>query len=415
MPDRKPFYGWYLVGFTCICYGLGITPAYVTWGIVSETIIGELDFSRGQTGAIFGLFTFLYSAVGPLCGYLQGRIGIRTTMTGGALLAAFGAFMAARADTMWDFLLFFSICGGGGIGLSTIVPAQTIAQNWFLKNRAKAIAIIFASGGVVGFVWPRFVLPGLLDAGGWRFAFTCIGWVSVVIAALCWAAIRDTPEALGQNRDGKDVPPPAPDNTVAAFDPDTWTAAEAMRTPQFLLIVLCGIAYALPWGVVAAHGALHLGDLGYTRDYAAALIGMMFLVSIAGRLSGSLGDWVNPRHVLAIALVLEALGTGGLLIANTPLVARILFVMIGLGFGAAYVSIPVVFADFFGRRAFATTSGTRLLITGVFNALAPYLSGEAYDRLQSYAIPFITLMILGLIGAVAAFLCPKPVHHSQRE
>jgi MFS family permease len=82
--------------------------------------------------------------------------------------------------------------------------------------------------------------------------------------------------------------------------------------------------------------------------------------------------------------------------------------LIGLGFGAAYVSIPVVFTDYFGRAAFGVTSGTRMLITGVFNGIAPYLAGYAFDLHKSYAIPFWGLFAVALIGAVAAAAARNP-------
>ena len=51
-----------------------------------------------------------------------------------------------------------------------------------------------------------------------------------------------------------------------------------------------------------------------------------------------------------------------------------IFILIGIGFGMSYISIAAAFSSFFGRKAFATTTGTRFLIGGVFNAAMPPLA-----------------------------------------
>ena len=70
---------------------------------------------------------------------------------------------------------------------------------------------------------------------------------------------------------------------------------------------------------LVAHGRLHLEDLGFSTAMAASVLGTMILVSIAGRLTGSLGDFIKPERVLAVGLVLEGLGVVGLLYAGNDL------------------------------------------------------------------------------------------------
>jgi hypothetical protein len=84
------------------------------------------------------------------------------------------------------------------------------------------------------------------------------------------------------------------------------------------------------------------------------------------------------------------------------MIANVSIALIAVGFGAAYVSIPVVFSHFFGRRAFSVTTGIRMTITGVFSGLGPWLAGLAFDANGSYTIPFVGLMAVGLAGAAAA-------------
>jgi MFS family permease len=187
-----------------------------------------------------------------------------------------------------------------------------------------------------------------------------------------------------------------------------WTAAEAMRTPQFYLMVLCGLGYAVPWYVLNAHGRLHLQDLGMSPQVAAAILGSMALVSTFGRLGGFLADVLTPTKALGIALVIEAAGSALLLIAREQPLAYAAVIMIGIGFGVSYIAIAAAFSSFFGRKAFATTTGTRFLIGGVFNAAMPPLAGLAYERTGSYTPAFIGLVVIGLTGAVVALTLRPP-------
>jgi len=401
------FYGWIVVGAACFCYGLGISPAYYGFPTFADDIIETLNFSREDYGSIFGLFVFLYSAASPLAGLLQSKIGIRNTMVAGALLAAAGFLVVSQAHDKTGFFIGFSVLGGLGVGLSTIVPTQTLGQNWFLKRRATAIALIMCAGGIVG---PGVTLSAqwTMDnlAGGWRTGLMGMSAVSIVVAIVAFFFIKDKPEDIGLHRDGADEDPAAAESAVDTNN--EWTPGRALRTKQFWFMVVAGIAYAVPWGVAISHGKLHMQDKGMEVVVAAAIIGIAGWFSIVGRLSGVIGDKISPQKVAAVALVLEGIGMAGFYFVQNKLFGYSCIFLIGVGFGATYISIPVIFSDFFGRKAFATTAGVRILITGVFNGLGPKLAGRMYDQYESYFIPFMTLSVICFVGAVAAALSKHP-------
>ena len=112
--------------------------------------------------------------------------------------------------------------------------------------------------------------------------------------------------------------------------------------------------------------------------------------------------------VLGIALIIETVGVACLILANSTTLVYIAVIMIGWGFGAGYISISVVFSDFFGRRAFGATTGIRFLIGGIIGALAPWGAGKIADETGSYTIAFVILLVIGCVGAVTALLCRHP-------
>ena len=308
MTERpKLFHGWIIVGAACFCYGFGISPAYYSWGFYFPEIEAELGFTRTDLGWVFGVFTFLYSAISALGGILQNRIGIRNTMILGALMAATGFVVVSQAHTKMAFLIGFSVLGGCGIGLSTILPCQTLGQNWFLKRRALAIALIMSSGGFVAPLITKtdmWVIENMDN--GWRSGWLIIAGVSTLTAVVAYFFIKDSPESIGQHRDGADANDAAAIE-AASKDPG-WSGWQALRTKQFFLITIAGIAYATPWGVVISHGRSHLTDNGLELSAIAAVMGMVGWFSIGGRLTGMLGDRISPQSIAAVALVLEGIG-----------------------------------------------------------------------------------------------------------
>ena len=100
--------------------------------------------------------------------------------------------------------------------------------------------------------------------------------------------------------------------------------------------------------------------------------------------------------------------------ADTPLSAYACVVLLGVGYGAAYISIPVVFAHLFGRSAFVGTAGLRIAITGLAGYVAPTWAGAAADRTGSYSGPLIVMVLFSLLGALAIFYTRRPQRRATR-
>jgi MFS family permease len=227
------------------------------------------------------------------------------------------------------------------------------------------------------------------------------------VAAIAALFLRNKPEDLGLLPDGRERDE-SPSARAVVEDEPRWTALQALRTPHFFVATFAALANQLPWAIVTAHGRIHLEDLGFTSAAAAAILGVRVGVSTAGRLTAALGDFFSPTRVLGLALVVVALGCGGLVMARTIPLATAFIVLLGLGYGAAYISIPVVFGYFFGRHAFAGTSGFRIAILAVSGWLGPRWAGAAADASGSYLGTFVVLAILCAAGAAAILLCPRP-------
>ena len=402
------FYGWRMLPFAWLIYGLGAAPFY-SWGFFLPEMLADLELNRGTGGLAFTVWSFFGGVVAPLIGICLTRFGPRPVFTAGFLVVSVAYYLTSRAQDRWDVLLYFGLFAGLTHTFSTVLPTQTLATNWFLRWRASAMAFLLVAAGLLGPLIVKFD-AALLNAGGtWRDGWEIIAGLCALLGVLSFLALRNSPESMGQLRDGaRSLGELQVSSDSEAETSDQWTAREAIRTPQFALMVLCGLGYAVPWGVVTVHGRLHLQDNGFGVDAAAGLIGLMILLSTFGRLSGALGDKVSPPRLLSVALAMEGTGMALFLFAGTISQARIALILLGLGFGMAYISQAATFARFFGRRAFATTTGVRFAIGAVPGASVPWLSGWVFDTQGSYTIPFLAIAGVTLAGSVVAFLLRPP-------
>ncbi len=416
---QRPYYGWFLVGVGTYIYGFSISPGYYSWGFFAPELIADLGLTRQQIGDIFGLRGLVASGSAVLVGLALTRWGLRRVVPVGALVAAAGFFLLSRANSLWQLYWFYGVVVAFGTSFASVLPAQTLAMNWFERYRARATAIIFIGGAVVGtLVTPVDAL--ILRHGSWRLGWLIIGGLMVSVSLVAAIFLRDRPEDMGLRRDGDPPREREPEaeleedeqEEAAAPEPPTpstgMTATLAVRTPQFWALTFVAIVNAVPWTVFSVHGRLHFEDLGFSTTLAAALLGIRVGVSTLGRLAGSAGDFVSAMKVLAAALLLAATGLGGLLIAETPPLAYVAVILLGIGYGAGYISIPVAFGDFFGRAAFAGTSGLRISIVGIALWLAPRWAGAAADTRGTYDAAFTVIAGLCVTGAVVAFFTRKP-------
>ncbi len=374
-------------------------------------MMAEIGLTREQIGSMFGAFTLTYAVVSPLAAVAMDRFGMRIVVTVGSLIAAVGFYSVGDAETATDLYWRYAFIGGFGLGLSTVLPATAIPVFWFKRFRARASAIILMGAAVVGaIVTPVDAI--LLEYGTWRDIWSVIAMISVGVAVLSALALRNSPEDMGQIPDGRELEAPTERQSMHdAAEAANWSAWGAIKTPQYAILTFAALANALPWRVFTAHGRLHFEDLGFVPTVAAAILGVRVAMSGLGRLSGSLGDFLLPNRVQAIALTATGIGLAGLLIADTPLQAYVCVAFMGLGFGAGYVSSSVTFAYFFGQRAFLFANGLQIALIGAAGWIGPTWAGAAADQSGNYTATFVVLLVLSFFGAVAIFFCRPPIRH----
>ncbi len=257
----------------------------------------DLMQAFNATGTVIGLLSamYFYSYAGFMVpgGVLIDSLGPRWVIAGGGAVMGLGSLAMGLASSP------AALFGGRllvGLGAAvTFTGALKIAASWFPPSHFGTMSAVTATVGVLGALVGSAPLAALAEATSWRGALIVIGAITLAIAALCAALVRDAPlRAAGATRTAslQEVL----DGTLRVLrNPYTW--------PPFLcfFFLYASIGNFFLWSVP------FLRDVyGLTTTRAAlyaSLPSMALLVS--GPLTGYLSDRVLRRRKLPyVALVI---------------------------------------------------------------------------------------------------------------
>lgn len=407
------FYGWILLGALCLIYLLGIGPAFYGFGVVLGPTAEALGASRGQASLGYSILALALGLTGPLVAWSLRRYGSRLTIFVGGLFTAAGAALVATTTSYPLYLLGAGVLMGTGVSMQTILPGTTMVTNWFARRRSLAMGIFLTAGGLGGFI----AAPGirsLMEATGTYRS----GWWAMAASALAAGVIgllfaRERPEDMGLEPDGgtgAELVGGAAPRPARVYQTDReWEVGAALRTTTFWLIVVASSIFGLGLQIVNSQLVTHLDGLGVSATVAASALGTMALVSALSRLvGGPVGDRVEPRVLLGVGLVGELVGSLLLIGASSSGVIYSAVVVFGVGYGIAYVAVPSLIANYFGRTSYTQLYGIRLPISTVVGAIGPYVAGVVFDSTGTYRFVFIGYALIAAVAALLAFIA-RPV------
>lgn len=401
------FYGWFLLGALCLVYLLGIGPAFYGFGVVLGPTAEALGATRAEASLGYSILALALGLTGPLVAVSMRRFGSRATIFVGGLFTAAGASLVATTSSYPLYLLGAGVLMGTGVSMQTILPGTTMVTNWFARRRSLAMGIFLTAGGLGGFV----AAPGIraiIDATGtYRSGWWVMAASALVAGIIGLLFARERPEDMGQEPDGGSGPVTAgvAPRTAKVFQTsEDWEVGAALRTATFWLIVIASSIFGLGLQIVNSQLVAHLGGLGVPATVAASALGTMALLSAVFRLvGGPVGDRIEPRMLLGVGLIGELVGALLLIGADSTVLIYTAVIIFGAGYGVAYVAVPPLIANYFGRRSYTQLYGIRLPISTVIGAIGPYAAGLIFDATGTYRLVLIGYAVIAAGGAGIAF------------
>jgi len=387
-------YGWVIVAagalMTCIGFGTMLSLA-VFLAPISEA----MGWSRAGVSAAATLDFLFMGLAAFVWGSLSDRYGTRIVVLAGSALLGLGLVTASQAQELWQFQLCFGVLIGIAAG-SFYAPMMALASAWIDRHRSLAVALVSAGMGVS----PVTVAPSaslLITSYDWRIAMLVIGIAAWALLIPACFLIRPAPQPAGGTGAGSNAAPEI-----------EWTAAQALRTPQFITLALAHFACC------AAHSGPIFHMVSYAMVCGIAPLTAVTVYSVAGfsglggrLLLGALADRLGAKPVLVAGLLVQAL-----CIATYLAVFRLgefyaLSVAFGLAYGGVMPLYAVLVREFFGAKIMGTVFGAVSAFASIGMALGPWAGGLVFDTTHTYTWLHAGSFAIGLAAVAVALSFPS--------
>ncbi|WP_290428393.1 nitrate/nitrite transporter [Agromyces larvae] len=359
------FWAWNMIAPLAVHYAeeLGLDPTQQAMLIATPVIVGSLG--RILTGALTDRF--------------GGRV-MFTTLTAVSAVPVLLVMWAGDLGSYWLLIVFGFLLGIAGTTFAVGIP---FVNAWYEPSRRGFATGLFGAG-MGGTALSSFFTPRFVQWFGYEATHVIIAVVLLVVAALVWFMMRDSP-AWKPNRD-KVWPKLAAAGKLAV----TWQMA-------FLYAVTFGGFVAFSTYLPTYLKAIYEYDLA---DAGARTAGFAIAAVVARPIGGWLSDKIGPAKVLGVSLagaavmaIVIALQPPPEFLAGLSFVLMALF--LGLGTGAVFTWVA--------QRAPAERVGTVTGIVGAAGGLGgyfpPLVMGATYNaEANSYTIGLVLLCATAIVA-----------------
>lgn len=440
MSEEKKFNRWLVVvGALLIQISLG---AIYIYSVFKPALKDKFpDWSATDLALPSQLVLAFFALSMIIFGRIQDKLGPRKIATLGGILLGVGLIIASFANSLFLFVLGFSIIGGIGIGAAYVCPIATCVK-WFPDMRGLITGLAVAGFGAGALVFTP-VAKSLIASQGIMTTFLYLG-IIFLIAVVIGAQFMINPPA-GYKPEGWN--PPTPTNTPSgAAQKVDFTWQEMLKTAQFWLLWLTYFAGCTA-GLMIIMNATNVwqsfsllsifNNSPISKDTYSDIItkgaSAVIIVSILnaiGRIAwGKISDSIGRKPTLMIMFIYS--GIIMFLLQFFKSYGLYLFGVgsIGFCFGGFLALYPAVTADFFGTKNVGANYGWMFSAYGVGGLFGPWLAPKLMEIVQkvpyemadksgaivqktyeagNYTTAFIISGVLCIISAVLIVILKAP-------
>ncbi len=238
-----------------------------SFSIFYLAILKEFAWTRADTAVAFSLSMLVFSACGPLVGWLFDRFGARRVMPFGVIVLTIGILSSSFISSLWHLYICYGILMAAGITHIGFIPNVIIISNWFLQHRALALGIAHAGRGV-GTLILIPLIQYAIQTVGWRNAYLLLGGlVFIVLFPLLALFQRGSPREMGLTQLGDPAASPRNEGIQKRYGGPSL--AEAIRSYRFWTLSFISIIRGAGFSGLFVHMVAYLDDVGYPTILAA--------------------------------------------------------------------------------------------------------------------------------------------------
>ena len=353
-----------------ISYG---APLLVVVGL--KPITASLGTDRSVV-ALAGALVWVGTGMGGIVmGWVADRIGVRSTVIFGALMAALGLAVSTTGQ-VWALVLGHAILIGLLGNSAHFPPLVVYISRWFDRRRGTAVALISSGQYIAGMLWPT-VFERAMTRFGWQA--TMLGYAVVVAAAIL-------PLALFLQ------PPPQPSRGAAAMGREISRRGRALGLPASLvqtLLSAAGFLCCVPMAIPAGHLVALCTDLGIPAAHGAAMLSVLLGSAFVSRLFwGWLADRIGGLGTVLAGSACQALAIAAFAVTQDEVGLFTVSAAYGLGFSGIVPAYVLAVRELFPAAEASWRVPTVLFISMSGMAFGGWFAGALYDHFGFYAPAF---------------------------
>lgn len=379
-----------------------------------DEFVTALDITRAQVSTAYLIGTLSASLLLPIVGRQIDRFGVqRSQIVIGLVfgLALLNISFVAGIVTLTIGFFGIRLMGQGSLSL---VAGVTVSLR-FTKSRGTALGIFTTVAAGLLALMPVF-LATAIGWVGWRDAWRLAGLVvAIVVPLLAFVALRDMPSsataasAKSSASTDQSLNDSASDEVAVDAEPvgRSVDRNEAIRTRGFWIIAAATAASGMLATALTFHQIDVLGDIGLSKEEAAAMfLPQVVGSSIAGLSVGAAADRIGVRFLPALAgtllvvahLLASAVSPGVMVFAYA--------VVLGAAGGATNTMASTLVPLWFGTEHLGSIQGTLRVMNSGSSALGPVALALLESRLGSYPPAILVLACLAVASTLFALLPP---------
>ena len=410
---------WAVLGAFSLLQALITVSIYTALGVALPLMVHDEAWSWTEAGLGFTVIGACIGGSSYLPAILIRRFGVRTTLLLGTALVAGGLAVLGVTHNLAMYFLGAALCGVG-YQMMALIPANHVLAALF-QRKSSVLGLYFTIASAISAGGPLAVL-GLLHVfhNDWRRLWLTETIVALAIGSVCalvtgGPAWLDRASAALEARIAQDDAKPRRVQRVAPHRTrETWTVAQAVRTPQFYILLVAYFGHVICLATTASFAMAHLTQQGVQPIVVGAMLTVEALAGMAWRLlAGIMGDMVDARYLLIFSLGALVIGMGALSVAHGYASLIVFAVGTGVGFTVTPLAIMVLVPNYYGRAHNLEIFSTICLV-GALSALGPTFGGLMRDHFGGFSSTFQMFALLNAVAFVAALFMRPPRPRSPR-
>lgn len=403
---NKLFYGWVVVA-TFFVIGITLYGIQFSFGIFFKSIESEFNLTRTATSAISSANLLLAGICAFFGGWALDRYGPRVVVLLMGILTGLSLSLTSQTNALWQLFITYSLMLAMGTGPLYVVPMSAVSR-WFDKKRGLALAMASLGIGLGMVVMAPFATYAITKFD-WRMAYLVIGLIAWLVVIPLSRLLKKDPREIGALPDGEKSYAREAKSEESSVQPVDSSLLPVFQTRSFWILLPIWFLFASCLFLVLTHLVPHVTDIGFSAGEAAAVLSLIGMASIPGRLvMGVASDRIGRKLAIIICTLLQSGAMVWLIWAQDLWMFYLFAVVFGFAYSGSGSSMAAIIGDTFGLGQIGAIFGLLEVGFGVGAAIGPAMGGLIFDISHSYTIAF-------LIGAVVMLVATLLVTLIRRE